>query len=257
MRFLTRKKILLLCIGLILIVSVGIFLTRDVEVLNPDLKFSNTMTWNSELLLEAESPSVFTEAQLATIVLPPPPANDSDETQEELRVLHTYLEEFRTKEKLAEIDRERELPTAVFGTDMYGHLASTRPKTAKLIEKTIEFVTPVLMAEKLKYDRVRPSFLDTTLTTTIVIPGHPAYPSGHATESHLFALILGKLNPSDADAYLKSAERIARNREIAGVHYPSDSIAGKLLAAQLYPILFENKDFALLFNSAKVEWESD
>ena len=33
------------------------------------------------------------------------------------------------------------------------------------------------------------------------------------------------------------AERIARNREVLGMHYPSDSEAGLRLAAQALPIL--------------------
>jgi membrane-associated phospholipid phosphatase len=36
---------------------------------------------------------------------------------------------------------------------------------------------------------------------------------------------------------LALAARIARNREIAGVHYPSDSKAGADLAAQAVPLL--------------------
>lgn len=253
----SRKKMAVLIVGsiLVLLVIVSVSLTKEEKSKSAvELSFSNTMSWDTDLLAKAQSSTIFTDAQLAKIQLLPAPANDSELTKTDLKTMHTYMDELRTPEQLAEIDRERQLKTAVFGTEMYGDLMRTHPRTEKLIEKTIEFITPVLMAEKLKYNRVRPSFLDPTLTTTIVIPLHPAYPGGHATESHLFALILGKLNPKNADAYMNSAERIAKNREIAGVHYPSDSEAGKLLAEQLLPLLLENKEFVTLFNSAKAEW---
>ncbi|MBK8209914.1 MAG: hypothetical protein IPK78_07910 [Rhodospirillales bacterium] len=35
----------------------------------------------------------------------------------------------------------------------------------------------------------------------------------------------------------RMAERIARNREVLGLHYPTDSRAGKSLAAAVFPLL--------------------
>jgi hypothetical protein len=35
------------------------------------------------------------------------------------------------------------------------------------------------------------------------------------------------------------AQRIARNREVLGLHYPSDSAAGKKLAEETFKILME------------------
>jgi hypothetical protein len=35
------------------------------------------------------------------------------------------------------------------------------------------------------------------------------------------------------------AQRIARNREVLGLHYPSDSAAGKLLAEESFKILMQ------------------
>jgi hypothetical protein len=44
------------------------------------------------------------------------------------------------------------------------------------------------------------------------------------------------MQPMQADLWVL-ADRIARNREIAGLHYPSDTAAGIVLANQILPLL--------------------
>jgi acid phosphatase (class A) len=50
------------------------------------------------------------------------------------------------------------------------------------------------------------------------------------------------------------ASRIARNREIAGVHYPSDTAAGRDLAAQLFAALDGVATFKAQLAAATAEW---
>ena len=69
-------------------------------------------------------------------------------------------------------------------------------------------------------------------------PGQPAYPSGHATVAWFFAYLFGEFySPPQRQRLESAAAQVARNREIAGVHYPSDSEAGKRLAKQLVEII--------------------
>ena len=81
----------------------------------------------------------------------------------------------------------------------------------------------------------------------IQTPGHPTWPSGHATESFAVATLMSKLcDPSYADpvqgirdqipAYRLSA-RISLNRQVAGVHFPTDSVAGAALGISLAEFL--------------------
>ena len=100
---------------------------------------------------------------------------------------------------------------------------------------TFDIVGPYAYLAKKHFDRVRPSFLDEQITPCIPVPGHPAYPSGHATEAFSVALVLGHVEPVHAQAYLRVASTIAHNREIAGVHYRSDTLAGQRLATALFP----------------------
>jgi membrane-associated phospholipid phosphatase len=79
----------------------------------------------------------------------------------------------------------------------------------------------------------------------IPTPRHGSLPSGHATESFIFAYVLRSLlfaaravNPVYADdsvrlQLMRQAQRIAVNRTVAGVHFPVDSAAGAALGLTL------------------------
>ena len=85
------------------------------------------------------------------------------------------------------------------------------------------------------YSRPRPSQLCPALLPPIEIPGHASFPSGHSTQAHLMALcmndVFNGLPPQATmiDDLWTLADCIARNREIAGLHYPSDTDAGVAL----------------------------
>jgi hypothetical protein len=93
------------------------------------------------------------------------------------------------------------------------------------------------------YQRRRPAQLAPGLMPPIPVPGHPAYPSGHSTQAHLMALCVkhalptGNVRSSLGEVIDELADRIARNREIAGVHFESDSKGGENLAQSLFDIL--------------------
>ncbi|MFT6181166.1 MAG: acid phosphatase (class A) [Akkermansiaceae bacterium] len=112
---------------------------------------------------------------------------------------------------------------------------------------------------KKHFNRVRPLLLSEAqgkkFSTAIEIPAHPAYPSGHATALHMLAYLLQELDPANAEQYRADASKIARNREVAGLHYPSDSAAARLLGRQISDALLSNLTFKKQLEKAKVEWE--
>jgi len=85
-------------------------------------------------------------------------------------------------------------------------------------------------------------------------PPYSTYPSGHATESHLVALLLQQLlfdgrgcasQTTAFNDWMKQLEvmlrrlamRIADNRAVAGIHFPFDSEAGECLAKYLRQVI--------------------
>lgn len=214
------------------------------------LTFSNTQTWSPHYLQWAE-----TAADIPEITLPDAPENTSISTRKELALLHSH-QKTRTEKNIEEILQEINIQDAFFGQKTLAALIdeSHRPNTFSLINVVIQFESPQIMKQKKIHDRVRPSWLDPTLKPVIAVPPHPAYPSGHATQAYLRALLLSELDPKNHRVYQQAAKRIAHNREIAGLHYPSDSKAGALLAKQLFKQLMKNPAFVEHLEKAKTEW---
>jgi hypothetical protein len=168
---------------------------------------------------------------------------------------------------------------AAFSGDLLGLLDArpgNRHATVKLAEVCMLVGGLAAHHFKLVHDRPRPSQVCPALLPPVGLPGHAAYPSGHATQATLFALAmsaaLGARPASGSLAALPAlpavgvmpalaarAARIARNREIAGLHYRSDSVAGQNLAIELLQALrgcasFGEADGPGLLGEVRTEW---
>lgn len=62
----------------------------------------------------------------------------------------------------------------------------------------------------------------------------PAFPSGHAMEARLFALILSEKYSFAADKIMDIGDRMAESRLNAGLHYPSDTEFGYEVAQWIF-----------------------
>ncbi|HYN37630.1 MAG TPA: phosphatase PAP2 family protein, partial [Rhodospirillales bacterium] len=132
--------------------------------------------------------------------------------------------------------------------------------------------------------RPRPSQLCPALRPPVPVPGHASWPSGHATQAWLMMLCIehvlqgvvpgtvvtdppeddGAPAPGTGDLGVISsnlrtlARRVARNREIAGLHYASDSAHGQLLAKTIALFLTgmpATSWFGKAVKAAKAEWK--
>jgi membrane-associated phospholipid phosphatase len=145
------------------------------------------------------------------------------------------------------------------------NLMTTRPTAYPATLRVLNIASLVAlfvsMYYKGKYRRPRPSELCPALLPPIVVPGHASFPSGHSTQAHLMALCMGDvfINLAQHQAMLDDlrvlADRIARNREIAGLHYPSDSQAGVDLSGQIQPLLSTNSWYSSARAAARREWD--
>ena len=113
-------------------------------------------------------------------------------------------------------------------------------RTLELINIVLQLAVYVEMRFKHELGCWRPYQLSPQVQPLITTPGHGSFPSGHATQAYIVATVLKallKLDPNQDTAITaqldRQAARIATNRVVAGVHFPIDSMAGRLLGVTL------------------------
>lgn len=221
------------------------------------LRFSNTQEWSEQLFQMTEPEAklkILNEADVNNFVLPNPPTGE--EVVKELDAL-LALQKIRTESQVRTIKVEAVAYAQVFGEHSLAVLMAgpDYPATSRLLKFTLEDANIVTMRTKRHFDRVRPSFLDERLKPAIENPGHPSYPSGHATSSFLLEKILGQLWEGEEELLAKQAAAISKNRELAGLHYASDTKAGQILAGQIFKALSAKPQWKSLLVAAQEEWK--
>ena len=167
----------------------------------------------------------------------------------------------------------------------------SKPWTMQLIRCGLAIGNLAYMHYKSRFRRPRPSFLAPGLVPPFGPPRHPAFPSGHSFLGHFIALLLleidgvaqrfgvgmdmnGNVGVQTSFADISGndplggvlfwlAERLGVSRERIGVHYPSDTRAGRHLAGGIWNALFNDNNAAtrlvvptlhLVLNRARAEW---
>ena len=116
-------------------------------------------------------------------------------------------------------------------------LQSPRTKhTLELMATLLRLTIAIEMRFKHALAFPRPFQFSPAIQPIIQTPGHSSFPSGHSTEAHAIATLLAALASLQPTLFphlpallLKQAARIAINRTVAGVHFPIDSRAGRVL----------------------------
>jgi acid phosphatase (class A) len=186
-------------------------------------------------------------------LLPPPPAQTSDTTREEIKLLKK-LERSPAPEKAAALADAKELDVFVYRNVMGEKFARTAlPKTAALsdqIRVDSDYWNGVL---KSIYQRPRPYRYDSTLRASCGKDGAFSYPSGHSMIGYLEAMMLAEMVPEQREAIFKRADDYAHNRWVCGSHYPSDTKMSHEIAATLFGIMLANPEFEEALSAARVE----
>ncbi|BDU72762.1 phosphatase PAP2 family protein [Mesoterricola silvestris] len=114
------------------------------------------------------------------------------------------------------------------------------PRCAQFLEEALGDGEHLNKVAKLTFRRLRPPYFDARVKPCVpILPwpkGEPpagfySYPSGHSTSIFILVELLGELVPDRREALTKWAHRAAWSRMLAGMHFPSDDMGGKHLAA--------------------------
>ncbi len=223
------------------------------------LKLSVLATDNNSASMGAAVPTAAPYFDPSTInvraVLPDPPADGSDTTKREIKLI-LLKQAARTPEEVTRIKQEVHLNVWLF-KDVLGpwYTKENLPITTKLFARVDADEYPIIMSAKKYWNRPRPSQQDNRVHPPIDLPNNASYPSGHACFSTLTALILAELvaDPDLKVAVLLRGQQIGQDRVIAGVHFPSDVQAGGMLAKAIFGKLVASPDFLADVAKAKTE----
>lgn len=220
-----------------------------------DIRFP-VENWSEELLAVIDAgPQYLPESM--DVHVEPPPANDSVQTKYELSRLREY-KNLRTEDvrNLILYENDPALGFPEFFADVVDWEQGEYRLTKDLINIFVGEVSFFVLREKQKFQRPRPNQLADDLDNVIENPAHAAYPSAHATQMYIMALLLSTLDPQGKEMYTNKAFDIAGRREIAGVHYPSDTVAGFKLAAVVFEELLKQDYIKILLPMAKEEFSA-
>ena len=158
----------------------------------------------------------------------PPPANDSEETYQEI---HQIIEYTTFLEKDEQLRRRYELYDGDFESYILERLVNAgidKDEVQKIITEMHDDIVPLLVKLKFTYNRVRPNQLSFFKGFKLypfksATADSPAYPSGHAYQARIYAEVLGNKYPKFYKALNDLANDIAWSRLYLGVHYPTDT----------------------------------
>ncbi|MFG6412940.1 hypothetical protein ACG02S_03395 [Roseateles sp. DC23W] len=136
--------------------------------------------------------------------------------------------------------------------------AQKLPDTWHLLLVATFDLRPGLFQLKQKFNRARPIHIPGAQigSTVIPTPGHPAYPGGHAAQGQMALLLMRDgvgVKPGLMGGIQSAADRVTDNRVVAGIHFPSDSLAGQRVADQFVPMLLASGPFRQLCDNARTE----
>lgn len=213
----------------------------------------------------------FVRVPLETFTLPSCPANSSRQTRAEINYL-VRLQENRTDEEgrralyyapwgySSSVKRDSphfriQLRNLFYVGRSIGSWFNPNdlPFTAELMGRVWRDASHYLWRLKFKHARIRPYNIDPAVKS-LDEPAWAAFPSGHASYSHMLAYLYSELAPVFSDIFLTDARDIAHSREIIGVHFPSDSEGGRVFGRQFVDQLFKNEKFRTEFEKVKAEW---
>jgi acid phosphatase (class A) len=154
-----------------------------------------------------------------------------DENLSEAKLVFN-LKKFRTKLIVEQINREN-LDILDFFFEEIGSEKIDNTLIHSKLSDVLYDVGLVVLDLKTRFNRVRPSVVLSSIDPILDVPWHSSYPSGHSAQATVVSELMANLFPNKRRSFDQLAKRIGKNREIAGLHYPSDTLAGRNLGLYL------------------------
>jgi acid phosphatase (class A) len=186
-----------------------------------------------------------------------PPADDSQEHRDEVdRML--ALQAARTPEEVQRCQDEVAVSEFSFSKILGAWFNRVDlPLTARILDEANAQGKAVTDGAKKKWARVRPPIADPRIKPCVRMENTGSYPSGHAMRGMVWATLLSDMFPEHRDALMVFGKRVGDDRFLAGMHYPSDVVAGQKLGAEIAKRMLADDAFKAELEKAKAECRAD
>jgi acid phosphatase (class A) len=188
-----------------------------------------------------------------SMLLPPPPANDSMQTRKELAEVLS-LQVTRTPEMVARAQADEKENVWRFSDVMGANFKTEQlPLVTAFFSRVVDTEGAVVDPYKDVWKRPRPHLYSDLVKPAVKLSRSGSYPSGHATDATLMAIVLSNMVPEKRAEIMARAADYANNRVVGGIHFRSDVDAGRVVGTVIAARLQTQNDFNEQFNAAKVE----
>lgn len=195
-----------------------------------DLKYGFPSKENARLLSKKNSLDKY-HSKFENI---PFPTNDS---------METYKELLQIKDALEDLNDQNQSLYKMIDDDIFKYYGLAFSKIGlnlnmEVVEKISTWLAPLIMKLKMHYQRPRPFqlaiYTDINLFPYASFPAQaPAYPSGHGGQSYFLCLVLSEFFPEKKDKIMPIADVVSYARIARGVHFHSDNVFGRYIAAEI------------------------
>lgn len=194
-------------------------------------------------------------------LLPVPPANGSAAFALDLEISQrsfTLSETPRWGLAVADADLSFPHTAATFSCALKSSIPEAEaPHLYRLLRRTLIDLGRSTAAAKQKYLRPRPFMTNNEPLCTpdgkARLEKDGSYPSGHSAVGWGWALILAEISPDQTDAILTRGRAFGESRNVCNVHWHSDVVQGRMIAAGTVARLHADPGFQADLAAAKIE----
>jgi acid phosphatase (class A) len=169
--------------------------------------------------------------------LPLPPKNSDPIVAEEIEFMHKMLSQ-ASEEQIQFAKNVHDLKSNYRLWSIFANKLTGEDYDASYFNDIADQTDGLINYVKLQFNRPRPYVLAEAMGRPFEINvdkrySTASYPSGHSCEAYMFGMIMARKHKKYANLFHKFAQKLANSRIIAGVHFPTDIIGGKILASQI------------------------
>ena len=181
------------------------------------------------------------------------PADDSPQHQAEIDRMLTLQEE-RTPADVQRVQQEESMNVFDFANVLGPWFrADNVPYTAALLKEAAHTDNAIAGSAKHEWMRKRPQITEPRLHPCLPLEKTTSYPSAHSMLGAMWGQLLAEMFPEDAEILLARGRQIGTDREIAGMHWPSDVEAGLKLGTEVAHRMLADPAFKAKLQKAREE----